>query len=64
MDDMQEMMDHLKSHMTYPATKQDIWNACNTMSHVPEEHRKMFMDKVPDGTYNSAEEVMQAAGMM
>lgn len=61
---MQEMTDHLKTHMTYPATKQDIWNACNQMSHVPEEHKKTFMDKVPEGTYNSAEEVMQAAGMM
>lgn len=63
-NDMQEMMDHLKSHVTYPATKQDIWMACNNMSHVPEDHRKTFMDKVPDGTYNSAEDVMKAAGMM
>ncbi|MBI4092360.1 MAG: DUF2795 domain-containing protein [Candidatus Kerfeldbacteria bacterium] len=64
MDDMKEMMDHLKSHMTYPASKQDIWNACNQMSHVPEEHKKMFMDKVPEGTYHNADEVAKAAGMM
>ena len=62
--DMKEMTDHLKTHMKYPATKQDIWSACNTMAHVPEEHKKMFMDKVPDGTYKSADDVMKAAGMM
>ena len=64
MDDMKEMMEHLKSHMTYPATKQDIWKACNQMSHVPDSDKKMFMDKVPEGTYASADEVMKAAGMM
>lgn len=66
MDDMnmKEMMEHLKSHVTYPASKKQIWEMCNTMSHVPEDHRKMFMDKVPEGTYNSADEVMKAAGMM
>ena len=63
MDDMKEIMEHLKSHVTYPATKQDIWKACNNMEHVPEEHRKVFMDKVPDGTYGSADEVAKAAGM-
>lgn len=60
---MQEMTEHLKSHVTYPATKQDIWNACNQMAHVPEEHKKMFMDKVPEGTYHGAEAVTKAAGM-
>ncbi len=65
MDDMnmQEMMSHLKDHVTYPATKKAIWDACNQMSHVPEEHKKMFMDKVPEGTYNNADEVAKAAGM-
>ncbi|MBI4426085.1 MAG: DUF2795 domain-containing protein [Candidatus Kerfeldbacteria bacterium] len=61
---MQEMTEHLKSHISYPATKKDIWEACNTMSHVPEEHKKMFMDKVPEATYHSADEVAKAAGMM
>lgn len=63
MGDMKEIMEHMEDHVTYPATKQDIWNACAMMSHVPDEHKKMFMDKVPDGTYASAEEVMKAAGM-
>lgn len=62
--DMKEMDDHLKSHVTYPATKEDIAKACENMAHVPDEHKQMFMDKVPEGTYASADEVMKAAGMM
>lgn len=60
---MKEMDDHLKTHVTYPATKDDIAKACENMAHVPEDHKKMFMDKVPEGTYQSAEGVMKAAGM-
>ena len=64
MDDMKEMMEHLNGHMTYPATKEDIMKACNNMSHIPDEHKKLFMDKVPEGTYQNADEVAKAAGMI
>lgn len=63
MDEMKEMLSHLKEHITYPATKQQIWSACNNMQHVTDKEKEMFQKMVPDGTYNSADEVMKAAGM-
>lgn len=62
-DEMKEVMEHLDEHITYPATKGDIVKACNMMSDVPAEHKKWFEEKLPDGTYESAEEVKMALGM-
>lgn len=64
MDDMKDMKEHLATHVKYPATKQDIIKACNDMSHIPEDHKKLFIDKVPEGTYQNADQVAKAAGMM
>ncbi|MBI2599971.1 DUF2795 domain-containing protein [Candidatus Daviesbacteria bacterium] len=57
-----EMMEHL-SHVDYPASKQDLVDACEKMSDVPEEDKKWFTEKLPDQTYNSAEEVKTALGI-
>ena len=53
MDDMKEMKDHLATHMKYPATKQDIMKACNDMSHIPDEHKKLF--RIPLGDIDALE---------
>ncbi|MEK7556943.1 MAG: DUF2795 domain-containing protein [Patescibacteria group bacterium] len=54
---------HLKEHVGYPATKADLVAACNGMSDFTAEDKKWFMDNLPEGTYNSAEEVEKALGM-
>ena len=54
---------HLKSHQTYPATKVELVAACNGLSDFSEEDKKSFAEKLPEGTYNSAEDVMKALGM-
>jgi hypothetical protein len=59
----QEMVTHIKDHMSYPATKQAIVEMCNNMAHVPESARQMVADKLPDRMYNSADEVMKALKM-
>lgn len=33
--EMGQMKTHIKEHVTYPATKQDLVQACNMMSYVP-----------------------------
>ena len=65
MDDMamKEMKDHLSMHVEYPASKKMIVEACNMMSHVPEEARKMVDMKLMDMKYNSVDDVMKAMGM-
>lgn len=63
MDEMKEMMMHVKDHIKYPATKQQIMEACNNMEHVTDKEKEMFRKMVPDGTYSSADDVMKAAGV-
>ncbi|HLC39962.1 MAG TPA: hypothetical protein VJJ76_03765 [archaeon] len=54
-----ETLEHLKSHVKYPASKVEILAACNNWSDVP-EHEKKLADSLPDKTFNSAEEVIGA----
>ena len=65
MDDMamKEMEMHIREHIMYPATKQQIVEGCNMMSHVPEDGRQMVEMKLKDKTYMSADEVMMDMGM-
>lgn len=61
-DDMQTAVDHLQNHIDYPADAADIKTACNDMSDVPDQYRQDILTKLPDGTYNSADEVTKAVG--
>ena len=54
---------HLKTHQTYPATKADLVAHCNSLSDFSEDDKKWFSEHLPDGTYNSAEDVMKVLGM-
>lgn len=53
---------HIRDHATYPATAADLKEACNNLSDFSAEDKQWFMDTLPDGTYNSADEVMKALG--
>lgn len=62
MEDMENATMHLREHQTYPATKADLVAACNELSDFSEADKKEFESNLPEGTYNSAEEVMKALG--
>jgi hypothetical protein len=63
MQNVQGAMDHLKMHQTYPATKSDLVESCNKLSDFSEGDKTEFMEKLPEGTYQSADEVMKAVGI-
>lgn len=63
MQNVQGAVDHLNTHQKYPATKADLVAACNDLSDFSEEDKKEFTEKLPEGTYNSAEEVTKALGL-
>lgn len=62
MQDINNATMHLKTHQSYPAAKADLVEQCNKLSDFSEEDKKEFAEKLPEGTYNSAEEVITALG--
>lgn len=62
MEDIQNAIMHLREHQTFPATKAELIEACNNLSDFSEADKKEFADRLPDTTYHSAEEVMEALG--
>ncbi len=62
MDNKKAAIEHLKSHQTYPATKADMVKTCNELSDFSAVDKQWFTDHLPEGTYNSAQEAMQALG--
>jgi hypothetical protein len=57
------IVQHVKSHTTYPTTKKKIVEACNNMADINEHDRKWFQGKLPDGEYRSAQDVLTALGL-
>lgn len=55
-----EMEEHIRKHLTYPATKKALVEACNRMSDVPKADRDWFEKNLPDRTYKTADEVIKA----
>ena len=58
-----EIREHAGQHVEFPATREQLVQACDGVSDVPAEEREWFMQNLPDGTYKSAEEVLQALGI-
>ncbi len=63
MKDKNKMMAHIKEHIDYPTTKQGLIAACNGMSDISDEDKKEFKKNLPEGSYESADDVMEALGM-
>ena len=55
-----EIREHAGMHVEFPATRQQLVEACNGVSEVPADERQWFMENLPEGTYKSADEVLQA----
>ncbi len=53
---------HLQQHQTYPTTKADLVKTCNGLSDFSDADKKWFSDTLPEGSYNSADDVMNALG--
>ena len=65
MQNMQSVVDHLKTHHTkWPATYEELVAECNQLSDFSAEDKKEFMEKLPKKTYNTADEVLTALGSM
>lgn len=57
---MKNAIDHLKMHQTYPAKKTDLIKSCNNLEDISAEDKEWFIKTLPEGTYNSAKDVLSA----
>lgn len=62
MQNMQGAIAHLEQHQKYPATRAELVKECDNLSDFSPADKQEFMNKLPEGTYNSAMEVMNAMG--
>jgi hypothetical protein len=60
MSTLAEELGHLKNHVMYPASRQQVVGACNNMSDAPQADREWFSSNLPEGTYQNAEQVLGA----
>ena len=57
-----KMIDHLKAHQKYPATKADLVKECDNLSDFSEEEKRWFSGTLPAGTNRSANDVIRSLG--
>jgi len=57
------LKEHVRSHVSYPATKTQLLQSC-MVGEFPEDVHKMAEMHLQDKTYNSAEEVLKDLHMM
>lgn len=63
MANMGNMLDDLKGRIDFPATKERIVEEANKMGEMMDEHKSWLRDNLPEGMYNSMDEVKDALGM-
>jgi hypothetical protein len=51
---------HLKNHVKYPASRDQVVAACNNMSDSEPANKEWVMKNLPDGNYRNAGEVLNA----
>ncbi|MBI2315148.1 hypothetical protein HYU93_03805 [Candidatus Daviesbacteria bacterium] len=63
MQDTKNAVAHLREHQKYPASKADLVKECNNLSDFSGADKRWFMENLPEGAYNSADEVIGALGL-
>jgi len=63
MKDVANAKKHFEEHQKYPATKAELVAECDNLSDFSEEDKAWFSEKLPEGSYDSADSVMKALGL-
>lgn len=62
-DVIQDIKTHIREHVTYPVSRSEMLAACNQMMDIPEAEREWMSENLPEGSYNSPEEVINALNL-
>ena len=54
------MIDHIKTHQNYPATRDQLIAACNNLMDFSAEEKKWFAKTIPNRTFANADAVIKA----
>ncbi len=60
MTNLKTDLEHIKRHITYPANKTQVIQACNNMTDVPSADKEFVTKSLPDQTYKGPEDVVRA----
>jgi len=55
-----EIVEHLRKHIVYPASKKEIIEACNMMADVSPEDKEWFEKNLPERDYYNPDDVIKA----
>ena len=55
-----KVLGHLKAHQQFPATRAELLAACKDLMDFTDAEKRWVADHLPEGTYQSADEVMKA----
>lgn len=58
--DMAAAKKHLADHVKYPATRAEVLAACADTPEFTDAEKKWFSDNLPEGSYESADQVTSA----
>ncbi len=61
--DKANMISHIKNHISYPIAKSEMVKACNNMSDIQADDKTWFTKTLPEGNYESADDVISALGL-
>lgn len=59
----EEVIKHIENDIAFPATKDEMVEACDEMSDVPRADKQWFIESLPPGLYENAGEVKQALNL-
>jgi hypothetical protein len=60
--DTENIKKHIREDVEYPTTAMALKEACNNLEDFSAEDKKWFTDTLPEGTYNTPEDVVKALG--
>ena len=66
MKNVKGTLEHLKTHQSYPATREELLKECDNLSDFSDEDKEWFKANLPaepEGGFKSAEEVTKALGL-
>jgi hypothetical protein len=58
--DLEKTRSHLKEHVKYPATRAEVLAACADTPEFTPAEKAWFSEHLPDGSYESADDVLRS----